>query len=1085
MKRPAIPPNETHRLKALESYQILDSLPEQEYDDITKIASQICGTPIALISLIDKDRQWFKSNHGLDAKETPRELAYCAHAINKPDKILEVPDALKDDRFHDNPLAVGEPHVRFYAGAPLTDGDGFTLGTLCVIDHEERLLTKDQKDTLWALSRQVVSLLQLRKEIRMRSQTDQNFNELVENLGDGVFELDEKGNCTYANSKMLQMLQRSSTEVLNTSIWDMIYEEDVDKMKRFYGGQFKKLSKKCYYEYRLQPKNADPIWISQSTTMAYEGKKMVRLRSISRDITETKALEKELALKESLYKLVSENSSDLIALHELDGTYKYVSPSAVDILGYTSEELIGRNPYEFIHPDDIEQLKNGAHQQALNGKAVSKIERRAKRKDGTWVWLESYANPIIDKEGNVVSFQSSARDISEKKNEEFKISKHLDGLTLLNELASLPARDEDVLNNAIQKVTLHLGMDIGIIGQIRDDFYVVKHYFSKNDEIDDLKKYPVANTYSQTTYDQEGIILLTDKKVTHQDHPCFRKSTFTSYVGSCIFKNREKYGTVDLISYQQNEKVSTYDKEFLQLFANWVGYILEAQEEKEQLEKAKKHAEAASEAKDSFLSMMSHEIRTPLNGIIGTTHLLLSKSPSKVQVPHLKVLEQSSNNLMAIVNDILDFNKIEEGKIQIDKTAFDLSELVNSIFKNYKTQGNEKGLEVILNYDQTLSNFYIGDSVRISQILHNLLNNAVKFTHEGQVSLDLKLTNQHDNFDEVEFLIKDSGVGIPKNKLDEIFDVFIQADKTTARKFGGSGLGLAITRRLLELMNSQINLESAEGAGSTFSFKLIMPRSSAKLAKLATPATTGFKALNATILLVEDNIFNRAIAKDFLESWKCKVLEAGNGKEALDILESKEVDVVLLDLQMPVMDGFETISIIRSHSSESIKSLPVIALTAAALGDIENKVYQSGMDDFITKPFHPSDFYQKIITQINPVSNIQSESNVDSQIINKLQQTLGSGEQQIQKYFDVFIKTLKEESEVLNASIRGENLPALKAYAHKNKSSLALGGLENLSKEAEELEDMIDKNSVKSRVLEKALKHKKGVDKILSELKVL
>lgn len=1081
MKRPTIPNNETHRLRALESYRILDTLPEREYDDITKIASQICGTPIALISLIDEDRQWFKSNHGLDAEETPRELAFCSHAINKPDQIMEVPNALEDERFNDNPFTIGEPHVRFYAGTPLTDEDGYTLGTLCVIDHEERHLTDDQKETLWALSRQVVTLLQLRRESHLRSQTDQNFTELIDNLGDGVFELDENGRCTYANSKMLEMLQRSSEEVMSTSIWDMIFKEDVQEMQTYYGKQFKEKSEKCYYEYRLQPKGAEPIWVSQNTTMAYEGNRMVRLRSISRDISETKALEKELALKESLYKLVSENSSDLIAIHELDGTYKYVSPSAKDILGYTSEELVGRNPFEFIHPDDIERLRSGPHKQALKGKAVNNIQRRARRKDGRYVWLESYANPIKDKEGNVISFQSSARDISEKKNEELKISKHLDGLTLLNELASLPARDEDVLNNAIQKVTLHLGMDIGIIGQVRDDLYIVKHHFSKVEGIDEMKKYPVANTYSQTTYDQGGI-LLTDEEAVHQDHPCFPKNKVGSYIGSCIFKNREKYGTVDLISNQPSEMVSTYDKEFLQLFANWVGYILEVQEEKTLLERAKKHAEAASDAKDSFLSMMSHEIRTPLNGIIGTTHLLLSKSPTQVQLPHLKVLEQSSNNLMAIVNDILDFNKIEEGKIQIDKTAFDLNELVKSIFKNYKTQGDEKGIDVVLNYDQSLSNFYVGDSVRISQILHNLLSNAVKFTHIGQVSLDLKVTNKHDNFDEIEFLIRDSGVGIPQSKQDEIFDVFIQADKTTARKFGGSGLGLAITKRLLELMNSQINLESSEGSGSTFSFKLIMPRSSEELAKQGVVSNTGFKPLNATILLVEDNIFNRAIAKDFLESWKCKVLEAGNGKEALEILESERVDVVLLDLQMPVMDGFETISIIRSHSS-NIKDLPVIALTAAALGDIENKVYQSGMDDFITKPFHPSDFYQKIILQLNPASNIQEESSVDSQIINKLQQTLGSGEKQIEKYFDVFVKTLKEECEVLNTCIRDENLLKLKAYAHKNKSSLALGGLERLSIEAEEIEEMIDKKVSKSRVLEKALKHKKEVDTILSKLR--
>lgn len=1085
MKTPPIPSNESDRIKALKSYEILDTLSDQAYDDITKIASQICGTPIALVSLIDEERQWFKSHHGLDVQETPRELAYCAHAINEPDKILEVPDALKDERFHNNPLALGEPYVRFYAGAPLTDDGGHTLGTLCVIDHKERQLTKEQKDTLWALSRQVVALLQLRRENIRRTQSDQDFNELVENLGDGVFELDEDGKCTYANSKMLEMLRRNKEEVLSTSIWDMIYDEDVEEMKAFYGEQFKRKSERCNYEYRLKQKNGNPIWVSQSTTMAYEGQKMVRLRSISRDISERKKLEQELAIKESLYKLVSENSSDLIALHEPDGTYKYVSPSSSEITGYTADELVGRNPYEFIHHEDVKRLQKGPHEETLEGESISNVEYRLRRKDGSYVWMESYTNPINDEEGVISSFQTSSRNISEKKSEEIKISKHLDGLTLLNELASLSVRDEDVLNIAIKKVTLHLGMDVGIISQIKDNSLTVRYSFSRKKRINDSTAYALEKSSPYLAFEQGGILLTdTDQNKNIEVHPCFPNDAVGTYLGSCIFKNREKYGTVDLLGFDHNlDKISTYDKEFLQLFANWIGYILEAQEEKELLDKARRIAEAASDAKDSFLSMMSHEIRTPLNGIIGTTHLLLAKSPNEQQIPHLRVLEQSSNNLMAIVNDILDFSKIEEGKIQIDKSAFDLNELVSSIFNNYKVQAQDKGIQIDIHYDQSLSNFYIGDSVRISQILHNLLSNAVKFTHKGQVSLDLRVTNSHDHFDEIQFSVKDSGVGIPKAKQSEIFDIFIQADKTTTRKFGGSGLGLAITKRLLEIMNSNINLVSEEGLGSVFSFKLIMPRSSVETVRKTTISDTGFQPLNAKILLVEDNIFNRAIAKDFLETWSCEVLEAGDGKEAINILKKKEVNLVLLDLQMPVMDGYETIKAIRSSKVNRIKNLHVIALTAAAMGDVESKVYQSGMDGFITKPFHPADFYQKISAQLNPSSNILEERSVDSLIINKLQQTLGASESQIERYFDVFVKTLIEENEVLKASISDENISSLRAYAHKNKSRLSLGGLEGLSKEAEEIEEMIDRDMTKSRILEKALIHQKEVEKVLEELR--
>lgn len=1084
MKTPPIPANEDQRLSALKEYQILDTLPEKVYDDITKIASVICGTPIALVSLIDNERQWFKSHHGLDVQETPKNLAYCAHAINKPDTILEVPDAYKDDRFHDNPLATGEPFVRFYAGAPLTDTNGYTLGTLCVIDHEERHLTAAQKESLWSLSRQVVALLELRKENLLRKQSEEDFNSLLESIDDGVFELDENGVCIYANHKMVEMLGRTLEEVLNTSIWDMIYHEDVPEMQAFYGKQFKSRSAKCRYEYRIQPKAGNPIWISQNTTMVYEGKRMVKLRSISRDISETKAIEKKLATKESLYRLVSENSTDLIALHELDGTYKFVSPSVLDILGFEPEELIGTNPYQLICEDDKERLQKGPHQQTLNGNSIQNVEYRLKKKDGSYIWMQSYTTPIKNEKGEVTSFQTSSRNINNRKIEELKLTRHLTGLTLINALASQPDSDE-LLTNALDKVSDYLGLEIGIISRIEGDHYFVEYSNHLNEAISDTKKYSLSKTMPAEVFSDDRV-LMTDSRVQQKTlHPCFPELTKLNYIGACISKDGEKYGTIDFFSAKTADRqFSSYDREFLMLFTNWVGSILVSQEEKEQLRRARKHAEAASEAKASFLSMMSHEIRTPLNGIIGTTHLLMNKSPSEVQLPHLRVLEQSSHNLMSIVNDILDFGKIEEGKIQIEKIPFNLREHVYSIFKNYEIQGIEKGISVVLSYSDDLADFYEGDSVRIGQILHNLISNAIKFTEQGQVSISLALTNHHNNFEEIEFKIKDSGIGIPAEKQKEIFGEFIQADKSTTRKFGGSGLGLSITKKLLKLMESEIKVESMEGLGSVFSFRLIMPRSNEPSTNQNSLEKVGeFKALNIHILLVEDNTFNRAIAKEFLESWGCTCKEAENGQVALELIEKERFDLVLLDLQMPVLDGYETIEIIRSHKTQSIREVSVFALTAAALGDVESKVYQSGMDNFITKPFHPSDFYQKLSTVLSNQEKLTSNVNYKKQIIDKLQKTLGSDETETEQYFDVFIQTLKDELEVLKASLRGENLLALKAYGHKNKSSLLLGGLSELANEAEEMEQLVTNQVSTARIIEKATKHKEHIELVLKEVK--
>lgn len=921
MIKPQIPENEDQRLKALEAYQILDTLPEDLYDDITKIASQICGTPIALVSLIDNTRQWFKSHHGLDVSETDKDLAYCAHAINKPDEILEVPDAFDDERFHDNPLAIGFPNVRFYAGAPLTDHNGYTLGTLCVIDHKERKLDKAQKETLWALSRQVVALLELRKENYQRKQADEAFTDLVENLGDGVFELDNEGKCTYTNSTMLKLLNLELDEVSGASLWDFIYQEDVDAMRAFYAEQFRKKAANCYYEYRLAPKNGEPIWIGQTTTMQYEGKKMVRLRTIARDLSENKSLKKRLQINESLFRLVSENSRDLIALHEPDGTYKFVSQSSKELVGFEPSEMIGKDPYSFIHADDIVRLRKGAHESTLQGESIEKVEYRMKRKDGSYIWLESYTKPILNELKEVGSFQTSSRDISERR------------------------------------------------------------------------------------------------------------------------------------------------------------------EEREQLKTAKIRAEEASDAKANFLSMMSHEIRTPLNGIIGTTHLLLNKEPNSNQLAHLNILRQSGDNLHAIVNDILDFNKIEEGKVVIEKVGFNLYEVANLIYKNYQIPASEKRIELTFDFDDALSQSYIGDSVRISQVLHNLVSNAIKFTDDGGVTLSLQRSNKHDNFDEILFVVKDTGIGIPEEKRTEIFNRFVQAEKSTTRRYGGSGLGLSITKNLVELMESTIYLDGNERKGTKFYFSLALQRAETKVRlRKSTQQGQKVEGLQATILIVEDNKFNMAIARDFLKSWKCKVQEATNGKEALAILESKEVDLVLLDLQMPVMDGFETIQEIRKRKDRYFKELPVIALTAAAMGDTKEKVFQMGMNDFISKPFLPVEFYNKLSAQLGKSEKHLDYHNLSTELRLNLEETLGGEDETIDEYLELFEETMSEEAEVLDTAIRAVDIPSIRAYAHKIKSTVKLVGLEEMAREAEEMETMIDQKNPDAMIVNKAKAHYTSVKRIIDQL---
>ncbi len=1064
------------RLKALKEYQILDTMPEQLYDDITKLASTICDTPISLISLIDDHRQWFKSHHGLDVTETPKNLAYCAHAINEPDQLMEIPDAFEDKRFHDNPLAVGEPYVRFYAGTPLVDDNGYPLGTLCVIDHKPRHLTEAQKDALKALGRQVIALLNLRVENARTDNAYHDFLSMVENLGDGVFELDEFGKCTYANASMLKTLNRTSEEVTNTSIWEMIFHEDVAAMKSYYADQFRKKSTKCYYEYRMAPKGKEPVWLAQTTTMKYEGDRMVRLRSIARNLSETKQLQNELEEKDKLFKLVSENSSDLIALHEKSGLYKFVAPSCKELVGYSPHELVGKDPYDFIHPDDVQFLQVVQREKTMEGEGTSNLSFRFRKKNGQYIWMESYIKPILNDDGELVAYQTSARDITEKKKSFARNLKYRDGLKLLNELSALQGT-EKLIQKALGRAVKHLGVTEGIIATNETGSCLIQYHY----HIDKSK----ALTTLPLNADSPMVIEIQNSNKVYKvlepfDHP-LSDGEISRFMGCRILKNGEPIGVLALLDQESEEDFSVQEESFVQLFANWLGITLERMEERQQLILAKERAEEANASKSEFLSMMSHEIRTPLNGIIGTTHLISKKNPKPELIPYLNILKQSSDNLLAIVNDILDFNKIQEGKVKLENIDFNLENLVSSIHHNYLVQAQEKHINFYFNFDHKLSGVFVGDSVRLSQILHNLISNAIKFTEKGYVKLDVTCAKELDQYCEISFCVEDTGIGIPKNRQAQIFERFTQASNSISRKFGGSGLGLTIIKNILELMDSDIQIQSNPGEGSRFYFNLVLKRSDKQEAEELIVSDTE-EVLEGTVLIVEDNDFNRVIAKDFLTGWGCETLEAANGEECLKVLEKDpDVDLILMDLQMPILDGFSTSYIIRK--SKKLKNIPIIALSAEVIGNIKEKVYEVGMNDFITKPFHPVDFFSKIQKHLKDLSSTGSNNDIASQVLKKLEQTVGEESDMVSRYYDIFITSTEEENENLIQLIRKQDMPGIKAYAHKVKSSFLLAGLKELAEEAGDIERLIEEGSPAEMVLEQTKKHEKNVINTLNLLK--
>ncbi|PCJ94898.1 MAG: hypothetical protein COA50_10980 [Flavobacteriaceae bacterium] len=380
---------------------------------------------------------------------------------------------------------------------------------------------------------------------------------------------------------------------------------------------------------------------------------------------------------------------------------------------------------------------------------------------------------------------------------------------------------------------------------------------------------------------------------------------------------------------------------------------------------AKEKETKANKAKDEFLSTMSHEIRTPLNAVIGISHLLLLEDPKKEQLENMNALKYSSEHLLGLVTDILDFNKIASGLLELEETDFSLEHTLTGLHSIFQNKAKEKGINFVIKKDSSLPVMLIGDSIRVSQILTNLIGNAIKFTEEGKVVLDIEVAAETEDAIIIEFAIQDTGIGIPKDKIERVFQSFAQANSDTTRKYGGSGLGLSICKQLLELMDSDLKLETEVGKGSCFSFLLNFKKSDEEVLQnedyLNIEAQDNLKGVK--ILVAEDNQLNTMVIEKFFEKWQIDLDLAENGLVALNKSIANTYDLILMDLQMPVMNGFDSCKAIRESNNALNNEMPIYALSASTGVNIKTEIAKYGMNGLIHKPFNPNELY-RILSKI-------------------------------------------------------------------------------------------------------------------------
>lgn len=476
----------------------------------------------------------------------------------------------------------------------------------------------------------------------------------------------------------------------------------------------------------------------------------------------------------------------------------------------------------------------------------------------------------------------------------------------------------------------------------------------------------------------------------------------------------------------------------------------------EELINARVIAQQSARIKEQFLANMSHEIRTPMNGIIGFTDLLLKTQLTMDQFEYVNAIKTSSDILMVVINDVLDISKIEAGKMTFEQKEFKLKDLISSLIDFFSIRAEAKKIRLINHFDTRLPEMISGDPLRLNQVLMNLIGNALKFTEKGAIEINTKCLRDSVEDITIEFCVTDTGIGIPEDKQALIFESFTQAHTQTARKYGGTGLGLAICKQLVELQGGNIAVRSKSGKGSAFTVVLTFKRARPKVfkgVKTAEPRKALKRDLNGVrVLLVEDNELNRLLAATILKDWGIMISTAENGRVALEKLKHQDYDLVLMDIQMPEMDGYEATQYIRKNFGPK-SSIPIMAMTAHAQLEEAEKCRNFGMNDYLSKPFNANDLYEKIANLLKDMPETKSSSKIID--LTYLEQVSKGNKKFMLEMVDLFIQKTPDSIKNIRHTFDEQDWLTLASAVHKIKPTYAFMGIEKAKKLIPDLEKKI------------------------------
>jgi PAS domain S-box-containing protein len=757
--------------------------------------------------------------------------------------------------------------------------------------------------------------------------------------------------------------------------------------------------------------------------------------------TEIKRRCDEHSRQEKAYRELVETVSDIIYRSDEKGYFIYVNPGAVAITGFSEQELIGSHYTQLIRPDYRERMVR-YYMNQLRGRIQSTYaEFPIVTKSGAEMWIGQTVDLHTSEDGHV-QFIAMCRDISDRKKAETAL-----------------IRSEEKFRRIIEDLELGL-LEVNNMGII-------------------VKAYPQFCKLTGYTPDElqgriaDDILLTSEgKKTMERELQKRHKGQSSVYEAEIIHKNGHPIWVIISGAPFYNEKNE---------IAGTVGIHLDITARKkmeEELRYAKEIAEKSLRSKDLFVANMSHEIRTPMNAIIGMSQLLKDSGLTDKQREYVGAIKTSSDNLLTIVNDLLDFSKIEAGKMELELIPGDLAKTIATTAQLLELKIDEKGLILEKHVDERLAPQYLFDPTRLGGVLTNLLHNAIKFTSNGKITFTVSVVEQNEKNDRILFKVEDTGIGIPEDKLNRIFDSFVQAESSTTRKYGGTGLGLSISKELVQLMGGELEVESEVGKGSAFSFQLQLTKSNEQI---DTPQETYDEAEIAglRILLVEDNQINRFMAQTILEQWKVEVTAAENGAVALDLMQDNTFDLVLMDMQMPVLDGLQTTWMIRNKLEMDI---PIVALTANAVKGEAEKCLQAGMNGFVSKPFRQEDLLCTIVqvlhqtwTSAYPQEETTETGTSAGQLtdLSLLYRNTNNDQQFMHKMLQLVIKETERKVNEIERLLTEKDAENVRHVVHSMKPSIdhvAASSVRELLREVESGMESYDLFEAKTRKLLSMLK---------------